>query len=163
MKKTLGFGLGLAAAWLIVGGAYAAESTTDLTVTVNIEASCEIEANPQLDFGTVGSSLFTTQVTAQTYVAVVCTPTLPYTIGLDGGDGGTVGNRVMSSGPNTVNYQLFSDAARTIGWGETIGSDTVEGVGTGQWVEHDVYGRVPPQVVPPAGAYTDTVVVIVTY
>lgn len=162
MKMPLGFGLGLAAL-LLAGEVYAAQTTTNLSVRVNIISSCHVEANPELNFGSVGSTLFTTAISEETYIAVVCTPNLPYNIGLGGGGSGDVELREMSSGPNSLEYQLFSNAARTANWGDTIGADTVGGTGTGEWIEHNVYGLLPNQAVPPAGTYTDTVVVTVTY
>jgi spore coat protein U-like protein len=62
-----------------------------------------------------------------------------------------------------VNYSLFRNATRTQVWGQTIGTDTVTGTGTGANQALTIYGRVPAQAVPPPGTYTDTVTVTITY
>ncbi len=48
-------------------------------------------------------------------------------------------------------------------WGNTIGTDTVAGTGTGSNQSLTVYGRVPVQSTPVGATYTDTVIVTVTY
>ncbi len=72
--------------------------------------------------------------------------------------------------PTSWPIQLFTDAARTTNWGQTIGTDTVTGTGAGFAVANavalNVYGRVPDTVANqsvPAGNYTDTVTVTVTW
>jgi spore coat protein U-like protein len=67
------------------------------------------------------------------------------------------------SGSNFINYALYRDSARTANWGNTVGTDTVSGTGTGANQSLTVYGRVPAQTTPVAGTYTDTIVVTVTY
>jgi spore coat protein U-like protein len=69
----------------------------------------------------------------------------------------------MTSGANTVTYSLYTSAARTVVWGNTVGTDTVSGSGSGLGRSYTVYGRVPSQTVPPPATYTDTIVVTVTY
>jgi spore coat protein U-like protein len=58
---------------------------------------------------------------------------------------------------------LYSNAGRTTVWGNTVGTDTVAGTGTGATQSLTVYGRVPVQSTPGAGTYTDTVITTVTY
>jgi spore coat protein U-like protein len=96
---------------------------------------------------------------------VQCTNTTPYNIGLDAGtgSGATVAARKMSNGGATLIYSLYCDSARTVLWGNTVGTDTVAGIGTGASQSYNVYGRVPAQTTPVAATYTDTVTVTVTY
>ena len=69
----------------------------------------------------------------------------------------------MASGTNALNYQLYSDSGRSTIWGNTPGTDTVTGVGTGLAVDHTVFGAVPAAQVVPAGDYGDTVTVRIYY
>ena len=69
----------------------------------------------------------------------------------------------MASGTSTLNYQLYSDTSRTTIWGNTTGTDTVTGVGTGLAVGHVVHGSVPAAQAVPAGAYGDTITVRISY
>jgi len=109
--------------------------------------------------------VLTTNVDQTSTVQVQCTDTTPYNIGLDAGtgSGATVATRKMTSGGATVNYSLYSDAARTTVWGNTIGTDTVAATGNGSGQNYTVYGRVPAQSTPSAGSYADTVVTTITY
>ena len=94
-----------------------------------------------------------------------CTNTTPYNIGLSAGagTGATVTTRKMTSGAKTINYSLYRDTPGGAVWGTTIGTNTVSATGTGSAQNTTVHGRVPPQAVPGAGTFTDTVVVTVTY
>ena len=69
----------------------------------------------------------------------------------------------MKAGSETISYQLYRDAARTLVWGNTLNTDTKGGTGAGTTQNHDVFGRVPAQTTPSPGTYTDTIVVTVEY
>ncbi len=126
------------------------------------EASCAVSAT-DLDFGTTG--LLNTAVDAANTISVRCTSGVEYQIGLSGGDAGASdpAQRKMSNGPHEVRYGIYSNAARTQGWGDVLNDNTVSALGNGSWQNHTAYGRVPPQPTPPPGTYADTIVVTVTY
>ena len=69
----------------------------------------------------------------------------------------------FTSGGATVTYSLYSDSGHSTVWGNTIGSDTVTGTGSGSPQSFTVYGRVPPQATAAPGTYNDTITVTVTY
>lgn len=143
--------------------AEAATTTQTFTVQLTITASCSITSASTLDFGSQG--LLNSVIDATSTIQVQCTTSTPYNIGLDAGagSGATVTTRKMTNGGSTVNYSLYSDTGRTTVWGNTIGSNTVTGTGSGSAQSFTVYGRVPVQATPASGAYTDTVTVTVTY
>ncbi len=147
----------------LVSTSFAATTTSTMPVQVTITASCVINSTSTLNFGSQGALVGNVDNSAT--VQVQCTNTTPFNIGLDAGLGlgATTSVRKMSSGGNTVNYALYSDSGRTINWGNTVGTDTVAGTGTGASQSYTVYGRVPPQTTPAPGTYTDTVNVTVTY
>jgi spore coat protein U-like protein len=62
-----------------------------------------------------------------------------------------------------LNYSLFSDSARAVNWGNTVGTDTVAGIGTGSAQTITVYGTIPSNQGNRAGTYADTITVTVTY
>ena len=69
----------------------------------------------------------------------------------------------MTSGAgDSVIYGLYQNAARSVPWG-TANASTLGGTGTAATQTIPVYGRVPGQVTPPPGTYSDTVVATVTY
>lgn len=153
--------------YLLLGSAPDCASSTGTSSTGSFQAhlllnpACSVTAAP-LDFGTVGAL---TGHNATSNIAVTCTRNGPYSIALDGGSvTNTVANRQMrlGAGPNTVGYQLYRDAGRTLVWGNTAGN-VVNGTGNGLAQSVPVYGRVPPQAAKPSGTYEDTVTATVTF
>ena len=141
----------------------AATTTTTFTSQITIIASCVINSASTLDFGSQG--VLVANVDQTSTIQVQCTNTTPYNIGLDAGtgSGATVATRKMTNGGATVNYSLYTSAARTTVWGNTVGTDTVAATGNGAAQNYTVYGRVPAQTTPAPASYTDTVTVTVTY
>jgi spore coat protein U-like protein len=136
---------------------------TTFKVTTKVQAVCNVTA-VDLAFGTYTSAAGT-PLTSTTLLRTTCTPGSTYNVGLDAGTttGATVNARKMASGANALNYQLYSDSSRTTIWGNTSGTDTVTGTGTGLPVDHTVYGAVPANQTVPAGDYQDTITVRIFY
>ncbi len=132
------------------------------TVSAIVDRACTVTAT-DMNFGTSGvldSNLDTTN-----NISVQCTSGTPYTIGLsNGSSGGTSPSaRLMTAGSDNVTYGIYRDTGRTLAWGDSIGVNTVAGVGNGASQSFVGYGRVPSQTSPPPGTYTDTVTVTVSY
>jgi spore coat protein U-like protein len=143
--------------------AFAGTTTTTFNTQMAIAAACTINSASALNFGTQG--MLAANVDQSSTIQVICTNTTPYTIGLDAGtgSGATVATRKLFSGGNTVNYTLYSDAAHTTVWRNTVSSDALAAAGTGSAQSFTVYGRVPPQAAPAPGSYSDTITVTVMY
>jgi spore coat protein U-like protein len=135
-----------------------ADAVASFSVLANVAANCLLETN-DLDFGTAG--LIGNNIDAATDFELTCTEGTAYEIAIDGGGADDPENRLLTSGSNTVRYDLYSDAQRNDHWGMDPGT-TVDGEGDGTTQIYDVYGRIPPQPAA-AGAYTDTVVVTIIY
>jgi spore coat protein U-like protein len=164
VKRWLRFGwagLPLLALGLASSTAEAATAPATIGVTSTVQATCLNTTTP-MAFGT-----YTGVVAAATAtVTVTCTNTTPYTIGLSAGlsTGATVTARAMTGpGAALLTYVLTSDAAFTVNWGVTVGTDTVAGIGNGAAQPITIYGQeAAGQYVAP-GAYTDTVTATVNY
>ena len=132
------------------------------TATATISNVCNISAN-SLNFGSVGN--LGSSVSGTSTITVQCTNGDAYNIGLNAGtgSGATVTSRLMTYGSYTVTYSLYQNSAHTTVWGNTIGTNTVSGTGTGSTQTITVYGLVPVQTAPAAGTFTDTVVATITY
>jgi len=141
----------------------AATATSTFTVQMTVTSSCVINSASTLNFGSQG--VLVANVDNTSILQVQCTNTTPYNIGLDAGtgSGATVAARKMTNGANTITYSLYSDNGRTTVWGNTMGTNTVAGTGSGAAQSYTVYGRVPPQTTPAAATYTDTITITVTY
>jgi len=93
-----------------------------------------------------------------------------YTLSLSRGSSGTFAPRQMRAGTANLSYNLFRDAARAQVWGDGSSSTgTVAGTASFTWfqtsqtVNHTVYGRAPAQQNATPGAYTDTIVLTITF
>jgi spore coat protein U-like protein len=153
--------LGFLALGLASRPALAATATTTFAVTATVQATCLVSATP-MAFGTYSGVIANSSST----VSVTCTNTTPYNVGLSAGlaTGATVTTRKMTGPAAAVlSYALFSDAARTVNWGQTISTDTVAGTGNGSAQALTVYGDVAAAQFLAPGAYTDTITATVTY
>jgi len=169
MRMTIGLGIltGLA----FVGEPADATTTTQtFQVQLTIQAQCVINSTATLNFGTLGVLAGAGQNANNdqtTTVAVQCTNSTPYDIGLDGGTttGGTTTTRLLhnSSTNENVQYKLYSDSGHSTNWGNTVSTDTVHATGNGASQSYTIYGRIPPQNTPTPGSYADVVTVTVTY
>jgi spore coat protein U-like protein len=154
----------IAAGQSVAPGTYTdtvSSATTSFTLTVVIQATCTIAANP-LNFGNYAGVL----ISSSTTISVTCTKSANYNLGLSAGlsTGATVTTRKMT-GPSSslLNYKLFSNSGYTTNWGNTVGTDTVAGSGSGVAQTLTVYGQIPAQQFVRPGSYTDTVVATLTY
>ena len=116
-------------------------ASTSFSATATVLSSCNVNATT-VNFGSSGILSGTTD--AQGTLSIQCSPSLPYTISLSGGNSGATDptQRKMSFSSTNVTYGLYRDSARTLPWGSTIGTNTTSGAGTGVTQTQTVYGRV---------------------
>lgn len=130
-----------------------------ITPTV-VMAACTLAVGG-LNFGSY--DVFASSHTDSTgAIDVSCDVATPYTLTLSPGTG-SYSQRAMVSGNHILNYNLYSDAARSLVWGDgTGGSVTVAG-NTDTSTQHTVYGRISARQNVYEGAYVDSIVVTVVY
>ena len=159
----------LLAAGLAAGshGAFAATATATFQITANVATQCTVTA-ADLAFGAVDP--LGGNVDQTTTVTVRCTKNTSYTVGLNAGTtaGATLAQRLMANGSDTMNYNLYTDAARTTVWGNSAAAPTwVSGTGAGMGTPQalTVYGRVPSgQTNLAVGSFVETAITVtVTY
>ncbi|MCS5710952.1 spore coat protein U domain-containing protein [Candidatus Berkiella aquae] len=162
MKQSLKNKSCLAFFAMISSCCHAATNTTTFNVTATVAANCSISANT-LAFGAYNPLSAPTDST--TDITITCTNGSGYNVGLNAGTtaGGTVTNRLMANGANTLGYGLYQNSGRTINWGDTIGTDTVSGTGNGGAQTLTVYGRIPSAQYVPPGSYSDTITITATF
>ena len=131
-----------------------------LLANATVTPQCSVTSPNTLNFGSVVS--LGVVFDAQTTLSVSCSNQLPYTVGLSSASGSNPTSLQMAYGTNRLSYAVYQDSARTTGWGNVSGL-WVAGTGTASSQSFTVYGRLPVQTLPPAGTYTDTISVTVTY
>lgn len=147
------------------GAAHAGTTTSSLSVSATVTANCTVSTSP-VAFGSV-DVLSGSNVDATGGVTATCTNGTAWSAaaGAGSGTGATLTSRKMSFGSNLLNYSLYTDSGRTTVWGDGSGTTaTVSNTGTGGGQNFTVYGRIASgQSSVPAGGYSDTVVVTITY
>ena len=137
--------------------------STTFTVSTDVQTVCGVSATP-LNFGAYTG---TAASNATSIITVQCNNLTAYNVGLNAGTstGATVTTRGMTgpTGSLPLPYFLYSDSTRTTNWGDTVGTDTVPGTGTGAAQNLTVYGQIPIGQTHQAGAYSDTITVTVTF
>ena len=152
----------------LAAAANSATTGTSFAVTATVQSTCSATA------GTLAFSPYTPGggvITNNGTISVKCTKNTPFTVALNGGTtaGGTVAQRLMALGANTLQYNLFTTAALTQVFGDGSGtSKTVTGTGAGVATASTVtvFGQLPDSAANQAavaGNYTDTITVTVTY
>lgn len=164
MKILLPAAAAIAGAFFTLVPAKAQQATDTIDVSLTVEASCTVTAQP-LAFGTVSGTV-ATDIPQTTTLSVTCTNGAPYNIGLsDGGTDTPATTRKMKNGTATVNYQLYQEAGHTNVWGNTQGTNTVAGTpGTGAAQSYTIHGLIPAgQNNLTVGTYTDTITATIWY
>lgn len=123
-----------------------------------------------ISFGTVPFISAFSPVTPT--ISVQCTKGTSYTVGLSDACHAFGGGRRMASGKNLINDDIYQGASGTTRWGSMAGqprasgsADVNPGAGTGNSIQGFVYNStvLSEQTTPPAGTYTDTVVISVDF
>lgn len=136
-------------------------ATTSFLVTANVQTNCTIAAT-NLVFGDYTQ----VQLNGQSQISLACTNAAPWNVGLNQGTfpGATVTTRRMTGpGSSSLLYFLYRDAAHGLNWGNTIGTDTVSGTGTGTVQTLTVYGGIPASQAAGPGGYQDTIIATITF
>ncbi|WP_158774157.1 Csu type fimbrial protein [Cobetia sp. L2A1] len=154
--------LGLGAAFPVL----AATTTTTFQVTASVLDSCLVTAT-DLAFGTYDPNSGGV-LDGSSVITALCTAGTDYEIALDVGANAadtSATTRAMIGEPGSfLEYELYSDAARSSVWGDTSGSDTVAATGGLTGINlHTVYGQIPAAQYVAADDYADTINVTITY
>lgn len=148
----------------ISGGSGGTSSQFPFTVNGSVPNSCTLTPKPvpDLAFGSVPGPI-TSNVDQTTSIGLVCSGRTAWQIGLNNGLYASGTTRRMRNGAGQfVVYELYRNSPRSLRWGNTLGTDTLAGTGTGAAESLPVYGRVGAQA-PAIGSYSDTITVTVTY
>jgi spore coat protein U-like protein len=150
----------------LAGSAEAGTKTATFGVSASVAANCLVSAT-NLDFG---SYTGVAALTGTSGVDVRCTSGSGYTLKLSPG-GGSYATRLLTSGSNNLQYNLYTSGAYTSIWGDGTSSTAVVtgtggGMATGSRITHTVYGELPDNATneaAPVGSYADTITVTVEY
>ena len=145
--------------------AFAQSASSSLNVTATVTPNCTVSTSA-IAFGSV-NTLSGSNVDGTGGVTVTCTNGTPWTAsaGAGSGSGASFNGRKLSAGSNMLTYNLYTDSSRSSIWGDGTGSTaTLGNTGSGGTQNFTIYGRIAAgQTSAPAGNYSDTVSVTVSY
>ena len=156
--------MGPALSLLAAAPAAAGVSTGQFRVRLTIQTECKLAVANDVGFGATGDLPPATN--DNELIGAQCAASAPYNVGLNAGagSGATVAVRRMGATTGEAeNYTLCRDAAATQIWGDTISSNTLPATSNGAVETFTVYGRAPARTTTPAGNFSDTVQVVITY
>ncbi len=140
----------------------AATATSTFAVTASVAANCTIAAGA-LAFNAYDPVVAnaSTNLDQTSTITVACTKGSTGVISLDNGSNFSGGNRRMKAGANFLNYEMYSDSARTTVWNTT---NTVSYTAASKATSPvTLYGRVPSGQDVPVGSYSDSVIATITF
>lgn len=151
---------------------WALAAPTASSACLGVSCSCSV-ASGSVGFGTY-NPLAPTPVDVAANVSVTCTSFIlsilvSYEVRLGPGLNGPATNRRMNNGASLLGYNLYTNPARTLVWGDGSGGTSVVnrsyllGLGASRTEHHPAYGRLPAGQNVSAGAYADTVIATVVF
>lgn len=160
--------------WGQISAAFLPAAAVTLLSAVAAHAETCTVSTTSVAFGTydplAGAPIDTTGT-----VSVTCTsggppPRVDYDILLSTGQAGSYGPRAMTNGVSQLNYNLYTDSARTQRWGDGSSGTTVISVrfnvsppGSTQTDNYPVYGRVFAGQNVSTGSYADSITMTVNF
>lgn len=158
-KQILKSTLIAAAGLLFANSAMADTATTTFNVTATVLNSCNVTAT-NLAFGNYDPTAGNLDSTST--ITTTCTAGTTYAIALGLGQN-TSRKMKLTSGSDLLDYELYQPDGYTTVWGDVGGATVAQTSTTGVPVNYIVNGRVTGGQYVTAGAYSDEVLVTVTY
>jgi len=170
-RRVLATGFVVTALAALPAQAVAATGTFDVVSRVTVTSACTYNGTPALAFGSYDPIVANASVaaTATATLSVVCPAQSPYTVTANLGRHSSSAastcatgpcTRAMSNGALFLSYDIYTTPTYTTVWNTVNG---IGGIGTGAMQAINVYGYIPPAEAAPAGSFTDTVTVTVSF
>lgn len=151
---------------LCLSGQQTGTTNTSITVNMNVTNDCSAMTTPDVNFNS--APLVQNFPTVSQAIAVTCTKGSSYTIGINNGANALNNVRRMVSGANYMSYDIYKEAT-TNRWGGSgaerwASSASSQLSADGLLRTYNYTAKVlTNQITPPAGTYTDTLIVDVTF
>lgn len=163
----MAFALGL----MICADASAQSVSSSFPMSLTVMPVCQINSVSGLTFVSYDPTNPGAAATAAGAIYVACTKTATAVVSLDQGQAPSAGSscaapqRRMTNGSNFLAYNIFTDAGLTQPWGCSPGSNTLSFSSLSAFspVKLVPYGYSPSSQDVPAGTYTDTVTITVSF
>jgi spore coat protein U-like protein len=143
----------------MTGAAFAAgTATTNLSVTTNVQDACRISSNPgTVDFGNYDPTDPSDNTAGQTSFGYKCSKGTNYKVYI------TRNNQMLMGGADSLSYDLYSDASRTIVFPAIPADATQQTSANNGVVTVNIYGKIPAGQDVSAGAHTENDTITIEY
>jgi spore coat protein U-like protein len=143
----------------MTGAAYAASpATATLSVTANVQDACRISTGPgTVDFGTYDPTDLTPNTVGQTSFGYKCSKGTDYKVYI------TRNNQMLMGGADPLDYDLYSDASRTISFPAAAADATQQTSLNNGEVTVNIYGKIPEGQDVSAGVHTEDDTITIEY
>lgn len=131
-----------------------------MTVSATVTSGCSLGPNAALNFGIYDPSLASTANTGATLV-VTCTAGTAFKLWSTTAIAGRTMTGAIAA--DVLPYKLYGDSALATELPIATGVDAISGTGTGLPVAVPIYGRILAGHVVPAGSYTQSINLTMTY
>lgn len=84
-------------------------------------------------------------------------------VALSTGQSNTYAPRRMKSGANTMSYNLYTSAGRTVVWGDGSGASQTLAISANSTTTLSIFGQIPAGQDAAVGAYSDSVTAVVNF
>ena len=138
----------------------ASPAVGSMTVNATVQAGCSLGTGAVLNFGNYDPSLAST---ANTGATLVVTCTSGATFMLWSTTGIALRTMVGAIAADVLPYKLYGDSALTTELSIATGAGSIGGTGTGLPVAVPIYGRILAGHVVPAGLYTQSINLTMSY
>lgn len=143
---------------------------TTVLATSAANAACTVSVTQNVSFGSY-NPFSLTDTSATGTINVSCSGLVgiyAYQVDLNQGSYGTFSGRKMANGTNRITYNLYTDAAYTLVWGNGTSGTSIR---SGNCIivlstcsnNLTVYGKLPAQQNVAVGGYADSVTVTLNY
>lgn len=158
-------------AFVAFGGVQAQTVSSSFPMSMTVTPVCQINSVSGLTFVSYDPTNPDTASTAAGAIFVSCTKTATAVVSLDQGQAPDAGSscanplRRMTNGTNFLSYGLFTDSGLTSPWGCAAGHNTLSFTSLSAFTPTKLipYGYSPSGQDVPAGTYTDTVTITVSF
>jgi spore coat protein U-like protein len=153
-------------AGLCLSGQQTGTATTSITLNMTVTNDCSAMTTPNVNFNS--APVVQSFPTVSQAIAVTCTKGSSYTIGINNGTYPNNNVRNMASGSNRMSYDIYKGATSNR-WGSSgserwASSDSSQVSTDGLLRTYNYTAKVlTTQTTPPAGTYTDTLIVDIAF
>ena len=126
--------------------------------------SCTIDSVASVNFGTYDVFSSFTNNNGVGSITIRCQGGgSSFIVSLSSGQSNSFVSRIMRSGGNALNYNLYTSAARIVVWGDGTGGSGTMSVSKNSTTTLSVYGQIPAGQNVAVGVYSDNITTIINF